>query len=288
MKKIIFIQIVFLVHYVSNAQLKLSELQIAQLDSISTQDVPKEAPGIATAIISKRQIIYRKFAGYENLQTGSEIDANSRFNLASNGKQFTALAILILEEHGKLRLTDDIRMYLPELFVNLSNKISVQNLLNHTSGIRDVYDLWSLQGITWWQETYDNKDVLELLKKQTALNFEPGSKYSYSNSNYILLAEIIERVSKESFVSYTNGIFDKLNMNESSFEDRYDAIKGPIAKAYFNFDTWSNYDWKWNVVGDGNFFSTLNDQMEWEKNSPRVWKSWNFQGADSPKPNANG
>lgn len=246
-------------------QIKLTENQKEKLDSIASQDVPNDAPGIATAIISDGKLIYERYFGYENLEDSLKIDKNSRFNIASNGKQFTALAILLLEEQGKLNLLDDIRKYIPEIYQDQEKKITIQNLLNHTSGIRDVYDLLSLKGITWWQHTYDNQDILDLVKGQSDLNFSPSSQYLYSNTNYILLAEIIKRVTEKSFVQYTNELFAKLNMNNTSFEDDHTSIQGPVAVPYFNFDTWSNYEWKWNVVGDGNIFSTLQDQIEWEK-----------------------
>jgi len=265
MKTRLFTILLIIANGVAIAQIHLTEAQVLKLDSIVTQDVPEEAPGIATAIISDGKLIYENYAGFENLIDMSMIDKNSRFNVASNGKQFTALAILILEDEGKINLKEDIRTYLPDIFKSLNDKITIENLLHHTSGIRDVYDLWSLQGITWWKQTYRNVDVLNLIEEQIDLNFSPNSQYLYSNTNYILLAKIIEKVTKKSFVEYTNMMFTKLNMNNTSFEDDYTKIQGPVAQSYFNFDTWTTYDWTWNVVGDGNLFSTLQDQIEWEK-----------------------
>jgi CubicO group peptidase (beta-lactamase class C family) len=238
--------------------------QIKRLDSIATQDVPKEAPGIATGIVSNGKIVYEKIAGFANLNDSTLITKDTRFNIASNGKQFTALAILVLIDEKKISLTDDIRKYLPTLYPKLSSKITVENLLNHTSGIRDVYDLWSLQGLTWWEHSFSNNDVVELIQKQQELNFLPNTKYLYSNTNYILLTAIVEKVTGKSFVAYTNSLFKKLNMPSTSFETDYTQIRGPIAKAYFNFDTWTTYNWIWNVCGDGNIFSTLADQLQWE------------------------
>lgn len=246
-------------------QTKLSENQLKKLDSIATQDVPKNAPGIATAIINKGDLIFEKYAGISDFKDSLKIDKNTRFNIASNGKQFTALAILTLEDETKIKLSDDIRQYLPELYPEIKAKITIGNLLNHTSGIRDVYDLWSLKGMTWWEQSFDNNDVLELVKKQEELNFEPSTKYLYSNTNYILLATIVEKVSGKTFKEYTDDIFQKLKMPNTSFESEYSQIDGKIARAYFNFDTWTTYEWIWNVVGDGNIFSTLTDQMQWEK-----------------------
>ncbi len=239
--------------------------QIKQLDSISTQDVPKGAPGIATGIVSDGKIVYERVAGFADLTDSTLITRDTRFNIASNGKQFTALAILLLIDEKKISLTDDIRKYLPTIYPKLDFKITIEDLLNHTSGIRDVYDLWSLQDLTWWKHTFSNKDVLELIEKQQELNFKPGTDYLYSNTNYILLTAIVEKVVGRSFVAYTNDLFKKLNMPNTSFENNYTKIRGPIAKAYFNFDTWKNYTWIWNVYGDGNIFSTLADQLKWEQ-----------------------
>ncbi len=243
----------------------LSVSQIKRLDEIATQDVPKNAPGIATGIVSNGRIVYEKVAGFADLTDSTLITKDSRFNIASNGKQFTALAILVLIDEKKIRLSDDIRKYLPTIYPKLNTKITIENLLTHTSGIRDVYDLWALQGFTWWKYTFSNKDVLQLIEKQEELNFKPSTNYLYSNTNYILLAMIVEKVIGKSFVAYTNDLFRKLNMPNTSFEDDYTKIRGPIAKAYFNFDTWKNYNWIWNVYGDGNIFSTLADQIRWEQ-----------------------
>ena len=242
----------------------ITQKQLAKLDSIAAQDVPENAPGIATAIIKDGNVLYKKYAGLANLDDSTRIKGSSRFNIASNGKQFTALAILKLIDEGKLNLSDDIRKWFPKLYTD-KEKITVANLLNHTSGLRDCYDLWSLQGITWWEKSFDNRDVLELIMKQSGLNFEPGSQYLYSNTNYILLALITEKASGKSFIAYTNDIFGQLNMPNTSFEDNYTKIRGEIARSYFNFGSWTTYDWIWNVVGDGNIFSTLEDQIQWEK-----------------------
>jgi CubicO group peptidase (beta-lactamase class C family) len=243
----------------------LTSNQIKLLDSIATQDVPKGAPGIATGIVSNGEIAYEKVAGFANLTDSSLITKDTRFNIASNGKQFTALAILVLVDERKIGLKDDVRKYLPTIYPKINSKITIENLLNHTSGIRDVYDLWSLQGLTWWEHPFSYKDALGLIEKQQELNFNPGTKYLYSNTNYILLTAVVEKVTGKSFVTYTNYLFSKLNMSNTSFEDNHANIRGPIARAYFNFDTWITYDWIWNICGDGNMFSTLADQLRWEQ-----------------------
>jgi CubicO group peptidase (beta-lactamase class C family) len=247
------------------AQPALSANQIENLDRLATQDVPPAAPGIATAIISQGRVIYKKYAGYANLTDSLLIDKNTRFNIASNGKQFTALAVLILAKNKKLSLSEDVRKYFPKLFPAIKDKITIGSLLNHTSGIRDCYDLWNIQGYTWWQKTFSNKDVLSLVEKQEELNFAPGTRYLYSNTNYILLSLIIEQASGQSFGAFTTNLFRLLHMPNTSFECDFLQIRGPKALAYFNFSDWTTYEWKWNVCGDGNFFTTLEDMIQWEK-----------------------
>ena len=247
------------------AQTTLSPFIQKKLDSIATQDVPAKAPGIATAIIQNGKVLYEKYAGIADFTDSSWIGVNTRFNIASNGKQFTALAILSLIEEKKLYLTDDIRKYFPSLYPNIKTPITIEHILTHTSGIRDVYDLWSLQGLTWWKQSFNNQDVRKLLQKQQDLNFQPGTKYLYSNTNYILLALLIEKATGQTFRSFTESLFRTLGMHQTAFEDDHTKIKGPIARAYFNFNTWTTYSWIWDVCGDGNLFSTLKDQIRWEQ-----------------------
>ncbi|WP_046757663.1 serine hydrolase domain-containing protein [Kordia jejudonensis] len=243
----------------------ITQEQRTQLDKITIKDVPKGGPGIAVGIVQHGKIIYENYAGFANLKDSISIGKKTRFNIASNGKQFTAFAVLTLAEKNKLSLEDDIRKYLPNLYKNIEYPIKIKHLLNHSSGMRGVYRLWSLQGYTWWEQKFDNADVMELLEKQQELNFVPGTKYSYTNSSYIVLTQIVEKVTGTSFVAYTDKMFKELGMPNTSFVDDYKNIAEPIAKPYFNFDTWTTYDWTCNLHGDGNLFSTLEDQLHWEK-----------------------
>ena len=264
MKNNMLFLVLFLTTFFVSGQ-EITTTQRAQLYKFTIQDVPKGAPGVAAGIIQNGKIIYENYAGYANLQDSIPIGKASRFNIASNGKQFTAFAILTLAEKNKLSLEDDIRKYLPNLYKDVKETIKIKQVLNHTAGIRDVYNLWNLQGYTWWEQKFDNSDAMQLLEKQQELGFKPGSRHSYSNSNYIVLTQIVEKVTGMSFVAYTNQLFKDLGMPNTFFVDDYKNIKGQIAKPYFNFDTWQTYDWTWSVHGDGNIFTTLEDQLQWEK-----------------------
>ncbi|MDX2286475.1 MAG: serine hydrolase domain-containing protein [Bacteroidia bacterium] len=247
------------------AQTPLTPAQTRLIDSLVRRDVPPQAPGVAFGVVKNGRILYTQYAGFAQLENALPIGPDTRFNIASNGKQFTALAILSLMDDGNIRLHDDIRQFFPGLYPHIRDSITLAHLLTHTSGIRDVYDLLALQGNTWWKMTLANADVLDLLGRQQTLNFAPGSAYLYSNSNYILLAEIVARVSGKSFVEYTNDLFRRMGMPDTRFEADFSRIQGPVAKPYFNFNTWTTYDWIWNVVGDGNLFTTLPDQLRFEQ-----------------------
>ncbi len=247
------------------AQTPLSPSQLATIDSLVRRDVPENAPGVACGIVQNGVVLHTRYAGFGDLDNRQLIGPDTRFNIASNGKQFTALAVLTLLEEGKLSLDDDIRTFFPELLPMVEEPVTIRHLLTHRSGIRDVYDLMGLQGLTWWEQTMNNEDIVAMLQRQTDLNFPPGTSYLYSNSNYLLLAGVVARVSGKSFSAFTEELFRRLGMPNTRFEADHQNIPGPVARPYFNFDTWTTYAWIWNAVGDGNLFTTLPDQLRFEQ-----------------------
>lgn len=238
---------------------------IDSLDNQIEKYIDGISPGMAVGIVKDGNIVYRKFIGYSNLEHEIKIDKKTRFNIASNAKQFTALCILRLIEEDKLALNDDIRKYLPTLYKNIENKISIANLLTHTSGIRDVYGLWALKGKDWYELFIDNDDAIELLQSQTALNFDPSTEYLYSNSNYILLTEIIERITDTKFKDFSKSIFEELGMENSSFLTNYMAVIPNKARPYGNWNGWREYPVVTELNGDGGLYTTLEDQLRWEQ-----------------------
>ncbi|PHN02149.1 serine hydrolase domain-containing protein [Flavilitoribacter nigricans] len=246
-------------------QTPLSPDQQKAIAALVTRDVPEGAPGVAFGIVQNGQVTYTQYAGYANLEKELKIGKDTRFNIASTAKQYTALAVLTLVDAGRLSLEDDLRKFFPDLLEEVPGKIQIKHLLTHTSGIRDIYELLSLQNITWWKKTLDNQDVIRILEKQQGLNFEPGTDYLYSNSNYILLAEVVAQVTERPFTDYLDQMFRKLGMPDTHFEPDYTRIEDPIARPYFNFNTWTGYEWIWNAVGDGNLFTTLPDQLRFEQ-----------------------
>ncbi len=197
-------------------------LDVAKIDQLLESKIKAGAPGLALGIVKNGTIVYERYLGLANLQHQIAVDAQTRFNLASVAKQFTALCVLKLVLENKLSLEADIRQYLPQMYPALKTAIPLKTLLNHSSGVRDFYDLLSISGKPWWrQEGLDNEDALAMLMKQKDLNFAPDTEHWYSNSNYTLLAEIVTKVSGTPFPQYAKQLFTELGMPNTQFCTNY-------------------------------------------------------------------
>ena len=239
-----------------------------KLDQLLAQYVQGVSPGLAVGIVKNGEVVYENYLGYADLEHNVKIDTSTRFNIASTAKQFTALMILQLSLEGKLSLEDDIRKYIPSLYSKLEDEIKIRHLLNHTSGIRDYVFLLEMKSKPFWKQVgMDNDDVIELLEKQEELVFKPGSKYSYSNSGYTILSEIIEKVSGKKFNAYSNEFFEELGMNKTSFVKGYMRLIPNRANPYSD---WGNGVWLKDLMvtkcnGDGFLYTTLKDQLTYER-----------------------
>ncbi|MEN8964739.1 MAG: serine hydrolase domain-containing protein, partial [Polaribacter sp.] len=242
--------------------------QISKIDSIVNSKIKSTAPGLMVGIVKDGNIIYQKYRGLANLEHQVKISEKTRSNIASTAKQFTALMILQLSFEEKLDLEDDIRKYLPTFYPKVKENIKIRHLLNHTSGIRDYVELMSLQKRIWWKQVgLDNDDVLELIEKQEDLGFKPGSRFSYSNSNYNILARIIAKVTEEKFTTYSDTFFKELGMNSTSFLKGYMRVIPNKAAPYA--------DWGYGelfhsisvtrTAGEGFLYTTLKDQLTFEQ-----------------------
>ncbi|NQX91676.1 MAG: beta-lactamase family protein, partial [Flavobacteriales bacterium] len=170
------------------------------IDELIGSEVNEDAPGIAVGIVQNGEVVYEHYRGLSNLSHGVDVTEETKFNIASTAKQFTALMVLDLALNNQISLEDDIRKYLPELYPHVEEEIKIRHVINHTSGIRDYVELVGLQGTTWWKRVgLGNGDIMELLEKQEDLAFDPGTRYSYSNSGYVLLAELVRAVTGEKF-----------------------------------------------------------------------------------------
>jgi CubicO group peptidase (beta-lactamase class C family) len=221
-------------------------------------------PGASIAIIKNGAVIFEAAYGSANLEFGFQNTSKTLFNIASNSKQFTAYAMLNLVREGKLSLEDDIRKYIPEL-PDFGETIKIKNLAQHTHGIRGITYLLGMAG--WHiEDVITRKAVLKLLTQQQELNFAPETDFSYNNSGYMLLAEIIERVSGKPFHEYLKEIiFTPLEMNNTVLFEDYEKVIPNLSNPYF-FD---GTEYKKgirnskNIVGNSGIRTNVEDLSKW-------------------------
>lgn len=248
----------------NNEQINIHHIA-TKIDSLLS-NYNKNEPGVAIGLVKDNQLIYEKYFGLANLDYQIPIQRKTSFHVASVSKQFTAFAILLLENEGKLSLEDDIRNYLPEMH-DFEPTITISHLLNHTSGLKDKYNLLRLSGWTL-DDVITNEQVLDIIFNQETLNFKPNEKHMYSNANYALLAEIVARISKMSFAEFTQKyIFEPLQMYDSKFVDKKGQVVKNKSLSYFKVDSvyvedlFNNFS-----VGATNLNTTITDLSKWAIN----------------------
>ncbi len=209
-------------------------------------------------VAEKGNIIYDTAFGFGNFTTREPLNDSSSFYLASVSKQFTAMAIMILKEQNKLSYNDTLTKYFPE-FPAYANKITIRHLLTHTSGLADYLSMDNL-----YKPGLNNEEVLNTLVTQKKLNFYPGDRFSYSNSGYVILAMIVERVSGKPFnVFMKEYIFDPLGMkNTLVFDKSKPAIRNRAVGFNKNGDL---DDYEILTAGDGGLYSTTHDLFLWDQ-----------------------
>ena len=179
------------------------------VDQLFAQWAGPDSPGASIAIIQNGKIVYSQGYGAANLEYGVPNSPATVFHLGSVSKQFTAFAIYLLVQDGRLSLDDDVRKYLPKLH-DFGKVITIRQLLHHTSGVRDQWNLLRLAG---WrlEDVITDDDVARLLFQQTELNFAPGDQFLYSNSGYTLLAMVVKQVTGKTLPAFAKErIFDPL------------------------------------------------------------------------------
>jgi CubicO group peptidase (beta-lactamase class C family) len=245
----------------------LPDSLVRKIDSICGKWAKPSGPGCAVGVVRNDSLIFARGYGMADLEFGVPITDSTIFHMASVSKQFTAFSIVLLERAGKLRLDDDVRKYLP-WFPDLKTKITIRNLLNHTSGIRDQWTLLAIQG-TRIHDVITQHQIVKILQQQRALNFPVGSEFGYSNSNFTLAAEIVKTVSGQSLRRFTDSaIFVPLGMLHTHFHDDYTEIVKNRAYSYSSKDSahYANNILSYSNVGATSLFTNVDDMAKWLSN----------------------
>lgn len=245
-----------------------------RLDALFAKFDQSDAPGLAAMLILDGQVEYRKTIGLANLDTHTPITKETQFLLASVSKQFTAMAIMILAEREKLEIDDTLAKYCPE-FPRWAETITIRHLLNHISGLPDYEALLagnvvfsSSKGPPAVRE-YSAKDALTILSRQPALRFPAGAKFEYSNSGYVVLAQIVERASGQRFAEFLReNIFRPLTMNDTLVVDERKQKPPRLALGYGKKNgEWADitYSPLNSIYGEDNVVTTIEDMYKWDQ-----------------------
>jgi CubicO group peptidase (beta-lactamase class C family) len=236
----------------------------SELDAIFTEFQNDVSPGCAVAVFQGDKVIFQKGYGLANIENNVPITTATSFDIASVSKQFTAYAAALLLEEGKISLTDDIKTYFPELN-DFPHHITIDQLIHHTSGLRDWPQTLAVAGWSMEDElTYEQ--ILRMAFAQKDLNYEPGNEYSYTNTGYVLLAELVSRVAGEPFQTHINKvIFEPLGMKNSLFSHDIHNVIAAKAQSYYKADSaaYGSYANTTTAMGSSSMVSTVEDLAKW-------------------------
>jgi CubicO group peptidase (beta-lactamase class C family) len=245
----------------------------AKVDELFRKMDTTVTPGCALSVMKDGKIIYERGYGMADLDHNVPITPSTVFHVASMSKQFTASSIVMLAQEGKLSLDDPVRKYIPEL-PDFGVPVTIRQLIHHTSGLRDQWDLLDLAGWRYSLDLITDDDVLSVISRQKELNFTPGSKHMYSNTGYTLLAQVVKRVSGQSYREFTTArIFEPLGMKSTHFRDDHAEIVKNIAYGYEpDKDTFKIGITNFDTVGATSLLTTVEDLAHWDENfyNPRV------------------
>jgi CubicO group peptidase (beta-lactamase class C family) len=229
-------------------------------------------PGCNVGVARSGKLILERSYGLADISEEVPLGPETRFDIGSMSKQFTAAAVLILADQGKIGLDDDIRKYVPEL-PSYGAKVSLRQMLHHTSGIMDDYELLKLSG--WvYGDAVSEHDALWVLTRMPRLNFAPGTRESYSDGNYVLLGLVVARVSGQPLATYLQStIFGPLGMTHTVLTGDHTVVVPHEARAYAVLDGPPRLmENRGDELGNGGVVTTVEDLARWERNfdDPKV------------------
>jgi CubicO group peptidase (beta-lactamase class C family) len=224
------------------------------------------SPGASLAVVRDGKIIYERGYGMAKLEDGIVNTPDKVFDIGSVSKQFTAACVAMLVREGKIGPEDDIRKYIPEMPA-YEKPVTVNHLLHHTSGLRDYNALLELAGFRAESDCPTVEESLDIICRQKKLNYTPGEEYSYTNTGFFLLSQIVERVSGKSLNAFAQErIFGPLGMTKTLFQDDHTQIIHDRATGYAKGENGFQINMSnWDETGDGNVYTTVRDLYLWDQ-----------------------
>ena len=251
--------------------------------ALQAQPAPKQAevdrifsafnthtPGCAVGVAHNGNVVLQSGYGMADLERNVLITPGTIFESGSVAKQFTAAALMLLAQQGKISLDDPMRKYLPEL-ADYGAPLTIRHVLSHVSGLREWRPLATFGGTPEGTYVYGNHDLLQMAAKQRALNFDPGTNYSYTNTGFNISTILIERAlgNGKTFQTFTREtIFDPLNMTHTRWRDDFRAVVPNRALAYGRSENGTLVQQTpiENIIGAGGLLTTVGDLLLWNEN----------------------
>lgn len=270
---------------------ELETLQIERrIDALLEPWTDRGGPGVTIGVVREGRLAVHRWAGFAHMEHRVPIGADTRFRIASVSKQFTCAAILLLAREGKLSLQDRARHHLPELPAS-TDSITVAQLMHNTAGIRDMLEIMR-QGGADLATPVSTADLLAAICRQDTLNFEPGHRMLYSNSNFFLLGLIAERLAGVPLPSFLRErIFDRLGMSDTRLTPEVAETIPRLATGYLpgGDGGWRRAQHAFPLGGEGGLVSSVRDLALWARNlmGRQVGAEW-LDGLTTQTPFANG
>lgn len=259
--------IILAITILNSCVVSASHDRTSQVDSVFERWNNFTSPGCAVGIMKDGHVVLEKAYGMADLQHEIPNTIETVFENGSVSKQFTAAAIVLLALEGKITLDDDVRYYIPEV-PDYGTTITLRHLMTHTSGLRDWGSVAAISGWPRHERSHNHSDVLNIISRQTALNFHPGTEYSYSNTGYNLLAMVVTRVSGIPFAEFSmENIFEPLGLANTQWRDNPRRIVKGRSTAYRALEngTFEILQPIEHVHGNGGLLTTIGDLLTWNQ-----------------------
>ncbi len=259
--------VICLFFLISSEAQELTQIQKEAIEELLKPYLRMDRPGFAILISRGDQILVKKGYGMADLEHGIPINPKTVFYAGSVSKQFVASCVLFLSEQGKIDLDASIQSYFPD-FPEYGESITVRHLLHHTSGLKDYFEIFEAHNIDYLNQI-STEEVYNLIRAESKLIFAPGEKYQYSNSGYLLLGMLVQRVSGQRLAEFAEEhIFKPLGMWDSRFLDNASILIPNRAFGYrINLeDEVENMFMRFDLVGSGGLYTTVEDLHRWDQN----------------------
>ncbi len=236
-----------------------------RVDSLFSAFNSTRTPGCAIGVDQRGAPLLRRAYGMANLETMTPFSIGTISESGSTAKQFVAAGLVLLARDGVLSLGDDVSRWVPEV-KGFGKRISVRQLLSHTSGVPDRYTLHDVAGRAAGDVDHTNAEVLDIVSRLRELNFDPGEDYLYSNTGYVVAVAVLERASGKSLQQFTNErIFTPLGMTDTRWREDHRVVVGRRASAYSGSvaTSFRNDHPFTRVFGSGGLLVTIDDFLKW-------------------------